>query len=55
MIPVEIIAGMGEGRIKENVDRANSSMTYSIYYKNFCKCHNIPQHSTVKKKEQSEV
>jgi hypothetical protein len=37
--PVETIPGMGEGEIKENDRRENSTM---IYYKNFCKCHNVP-------------
>jgi hypothetical protein len=23
----------------------NSSMTYLMYCKNFCKCHNVPQHN----------
>jgi hypothetical protein len=27
----------------------NSSMIYMIYYKNFCKCHNVPPPSILKK------
>jgi hypothetical protein len=27
----------------------NSSMIYLIYCKNFCKCHNVPPPSTIKK------
>jgi hypothetical protein len=42
MIPVESVPGMGERRIKKNVDR----MIYLIYSKNFCKCHNVPPLST---------
>jgi hypothetical protein len=32
------------------VEGANSSMTYLIYCKNFCKCHNVPLPSTTIKK-----
>jgi hypothetical protein len=39
MRPAEIIPGMGEGRIKKNDRGVNSTM---IYYKNFCKHHNVP-------------
>jgi hypothetical protein len=35
--PVQTTPGMG-GRIKENDGGVNSTM---IYYKNFCKCHNV--------------
>jgi hypothetical protein len=35
--------------IKEN-DGMNSSKIYLIYFKNFCKCHNVPPPSTTKKK-----
>jgi hypothetical protein len=38
MRPVETIPEVG-GRIKKNDGRVNSTM---IYYKNFCKCHNVP-------------
>jgi hypothetical protein len=48
MIPDEIIPGMGG--IKENGGGLNSSMIYLIYCKNFCKCHNVPQPSTIIKK-----
>jgi hypothetical protein len=37
---IETTAGMRVGGIKENNGgRLNSIM---IYYKNFCKCHNVP-------------
>jgi hypothetical protein len=49
MIPDEIIPGMGG--IKENGGGLNSSMIYLIYCKNFCKCHNVPQPSTIIKKK----
>jgi hypothetical protein len=39
MRPDETIPGMGGGAIKENDGGVNSTM---IYYKNFCKCHNVP-------------
>jgi hypothetical protein len=39
MRPVETIPRMGRGRIKENDRGVNSTM---MYYKNFCKCHNVP-------------
>jgi hypothetical protein len=35
----ETIPGMGGERIKENDGGMNSAM---VYYKNFCKCHNVP-------------
>jgi hypothetical protein len=35
----ETIPRMGAEGIKENDGRVNSTM---IYYKNFCKCHNVP-------------
>jgi hypothetical protein len=38
----------GEG-IKENDGGVNSSMIYLTYCKNFCKCHNIPQHNNKNK------
>jgi hypothetical protein len=38
MRPLETILGMGE-RIKENDWGMNSTM---VYYKNFCKCNNVP-------------
>jgi hypothetical protein len=38
MRPVETIPGMGRV-IKKNDGGVNSTM---IYYKNFCKCHNVP-------------
>jgi hypothetical protein len=42
MIPVETTPGMGRGGKMENDRGLNSSMIYLIYYKNFCKCHNVP-------------
>jgi uncharacterized protein with ACT and thioredoxin-like domain len=36
-VSVETIPGMGEGKLKEEVGRVNSSMIYLIYFKNFCK------------------
>jgi hypothetical protein len=36
--PDETIPGMGLERIKENAGGMKSTM---VYYKNFCKCHNI--------------
>jgi hypothetical protein len=29
----------------------NSSMIYLIYYKNFCKCYNVPPSTTIKKED----
>jgi hypothetical protein len=37
---METIPGMAEGVIRENDGGVNSTI---IYYKNFCKCHNLPQ------------
>jgi hypothetical protein len=39
---VETVPGMGEGWWKRMVEGVNSSMICFIYYKNFCKCHNVP-------------
>jgi hypothetical protein len=36
---VETLPGMGGGGIKENDGGVHSTM---IYFKNFCKCHNVP-------------
>jgi hypothetical protein len=36
---VETIPGIGRERLKENDGRMNST---TVYYKNFCKCHNVP-------------
>jgi hypothetical protein len=30
------------------MEGVNSSMMYLIYYKNFCKCHNVPPLSTIR-------
>jgi hypothetical protein len=38
MRPVATIPEMGGGELKENDEGVNSSM---IYFKNFCKCHNV--------------
>jgi hypothetical protein len=46
MTPVETVPGMRE--IKESGGGVSSSMIYLIYYKNFCKCHNVPLLSTIK-------
>jgi hypothetical protein len=40
MRPVETIPGMGGGVIRKNMIGVNSTV---IYYKNFGKCHNVPQ------------
>jgi hypothetical protein len=45
MIPVETIPG-----IKESSGEMNSSMMYLIHCKTFCKCHNIPHLTKIKKK-----
>jgi hypothetical protein len=39
MRPIETIPGMEGGKIKNNDGGANST---KIYYKNFCKCCNVP-------------
>jgi hypothetical protein len=38
--PVETVPGMGE--IKESDEGVNSTVINLTYYKNFCKCHNVP-------------
>jgi hypothetical protein len=43
---------MGEGRDNGEWWRINSSMIYLIYYKNLCKCHNVPPPSTTIKIKQ---
>jgi hypothetical protein len=41
---------MGEGGRKRRMEEGvNSSMIYLIFCKNFCKCHNVPLPSTIKK------
>jgi hypothetical protein len=51
MIPDETVPGIGGGRgLKESRRGMNSSMIYLIHSKNFCKSHNIPPHSTIRKK-----
>jgi hypothetical protein len=49
--PVETIPGMGGVRDKDNDGGVNSSMISLIYYKKFCKCHNVPPPSTIYKKK----
>jgi hypothetical protein len=50
MIPVETIPGMGEGRGEWRAEEGvNSSMIYLIHCMNFCKCHNVPPPSIIKK------
>jgi hypothetical protein len=46
MRPVETIPGVGGEGIKEKDGRVNSTM---IYCKNFCKCHNAPITTIIKK------
>jgi hypothetical protein len=41
MIPVETIPGTGGGRIMKKMEGVNLSIICLIYYKNFCKCHNV--------------
>jgi hypothetical protein len=48
---VETIPGMG-GRQRRMMEEVNSAM---MYYKNFCKCHNVPQYNNnmkIKKRQQ---
>jgi hypothetical protein len=40
MRPVETVPGIGGGEIKEN--GGAGEFTTMIYYKIFCKCHNVP-------------
>jgi L-lactate utilization protein LutB len=42
MRPVETIPGIVGRGIKENDGGVSSTMTYLIYSKNCCKCHNVP-------------
>jgi hypothetical protein len=52
VILVETISGMRGRGIKENGGEVNSNI-YFIYYKNFCKCHNVsPTSHNNKKKNQ---
>jgi hypothetical protein len=39
---VETVPGIRGGRIKKNDGGMNSTMVYMVYYKNFCKSHNVP-------------
>jgi hypothetical protein len=38
--------------IKESIEKVKSSMIYLMYCKNFCKCHDVPSLSTIKKKKE---
>jgi hypothetical protein len=49
-IAAETIPEMGRGRKKENGGGVNTGMKYLIYFKNLCKCHNVPTPSTIKNK-----
>jgi hypothetical protein len=49
MIPTETIPGMRRGR--GMVEGMNSIIIFLIFCKNFCKCHNVPSHSTTIKKK----
>jgi hypothetical protein len=37
--PAETILSIGEGEVKENDEGVNLT---GIYFKHFCKCHNVP-------------
>jgi hypothetical protein len=50
MINVETIPGIGGWKDKGELCGVNSSMIYSTHCKNCCKCHNVPQLSTIIKK-----
>jgi hypothetical protein len=46
--------GSGEEEWRRMVEGVNSSMTYLIYCKNFCKCHSVhPPSITIKKIQES--
>jgi hypothetical protein len=47
MILLKLFQEQGKDGIKENGGEVNSSMTYLIYFKDFCKCHNVPPPSTI--------
>jgi hypothetical protein len=49
MIPIEAVPGMEGGRIRKNGGGVNLSTIFLIYHRNFCKCHNVPPPSTIKK------
>jgi hypothetical protein len=38
----------GRGKKRRMMEGVNSNIIYLIYYKNFCKCHNVPPPSTTK-------
>jgi hypothetical protein len=52
MIPVETVPGIRGGRMKGNSEVVNSSMIYSIHFKNLCEYSNVPTQHSNKKKEQ---
>jgi hypothetical protein len=49
MTPVETIPGM-RGVDKGELWRGWIQLIYLIYYKHFCKCHNVPLPSTIVKR-----
>jgi hypothetical protein len=46
---IPAIVGRGISRMMEGI---NSSIIYLIYYKNICKCHNVPPPRKTKKKKE---
>jgi hypothetical protein len=46
MISAETILGMKERGMKENSGGGEFKDDIFIYCKKFCKCHNVPSHST---------
>jgi hypothetical protein len=46
MRPVETIQEWGEEGKRRMVEGVNSTLIYLIYYKTFCKNHNVPPPST---------
>jgi hypothetical protein len=51
MRSVDAVPGMGEGRQRRMMEGVNSTMIYLIYCKKFCKCHNLPPVTTIKKRK----
>jgi hypothetical protein len=56
MIPVETILGTRERGVVKESD-GGGEFKYDIFdnYKNFCKCHNTPSPSTIKKEKISKI
>jgi hypothetical protein len=54
-IPKSTIYGCWIFTFKRMMERVNSTMIYLIYYKNFCKCHNVPPPRTTIKKKKKEL